>query len=55
MRMIFDVEPMLQWFGPIDDKDFPTEYTIKDFRVWRQPGYTPPAPPPAPPAKTPAP
>jgi hypothetical protein len=40
MYLIFDAEPMLEWFGPIDDKDFPAEFTIKHLKVWRQ--ATPP-------------
>jgi len=37
MYLIFDAEPMLQWFGPIDDQDLPADFLIKDLRVWRQP------------------
>jgi len=36
MYLIFDAEPMVDWFGPIDDKDFPAEYVAKHLRVWRQ-------------------
>ena len=37
MKMIFDCEPMIDWFGPVDDKDLPTEFNVKYLRVWRQP------------------
>jgi beta-glucanase (GH16 family) len=43
MYLIFDAEPMLDWFGPIDDKDFPAEYDIKHLKVWRQAGAVAPA------------
>jgi len=36
MLMIFDAEPMSDWFGAVDEKDLPTEYTVKYVRVWRQ-------------------
>jgi beta-glucanase (GH16 family) len=51
-RLIFDCEPMVDWFGPIDDKDFPTAFIVKYLRVWRQPGYVPPVPVTPPPVVT---
>ncbi len=55
-KLVFDAEPMVDWFGPIDDKDFPTDFQVKYLKVWRQPGYTPPAPvEELPPATTPPP
>jgi len=34
--LIFDAEPQVPWFGPVDDKDLPSEFTVKYLRVWRQ-------------------
>ena len=50
-KLIFDCEPMLDWFGPIDDKDFPTAFVVKYLRVWRQADYVPPTPDPVTPNK----
>jgi hypothetical protein len=35
MRIIFDAEPMLQWFGPIRDADLPATFDVEYLRVWR--------------------
>jgi len=40
-KLVFDAEPMVEWFGPIHDEDFPAEYAIKYVRAWRQPDGTP--------------
>ena len=36
MRIVFDSEPMLQWFGKINDADLPSTFDVQYLRVWRQ-------------------
>ena len=41
--LIFDLEPMLDWFGPVDEKTLPADYVVKYLRVWRQGASVTPA------------
>lgn len=36
MYLTIDAEPMVEWFGPIDDKDLPAEHIFRHLKVWRQ-------------------
>ena len=36
MRIVFDSEPMWEWFGKADDADLPSTYSVQYLRVWRQ-------------------
>jgi beta-glucanase (GH16 family) len=36
MRIVFDSEPMWQWFGKVDDADLPSTFDVQYLRVWRQ-------------------
>jgi beta-glucanase (GH16 family) len=36
MRILFDAEPMLKWFGPVDDASLPATYQVEYLRVWRK-------------------
>ena len=35
LRIIFDSEAMLSWFGAPNDADFPSTFSVKYLRVWR--------------------
>jgi beta-glucanase (GH16 family) len=36
MRIVFDSEPMWQWFGKVNDADLPSTFAVQYLRVWRQ-------------------
>ena len=35
MRLVFDSEAMWSWFGPVNDADLPSTFSIQYLRVWR--------------------